>query len=106
MKGIENRGRILGVSSLGHVMRGGADDPGLAVFCPLDGCRNEGGRLWFLVGNVGMNECRWLGDAGELVISIGNGSCDSPAVRKEIRAVRSTCKALAKQSQQVCSPLY
>ncbi|XP_043533362.1 regulator of G-protein signaling 7-binding protein-like [Chiloscyllium plagiosum] len=42
----------------------------------------------------------------ELVISIGNGSCDSPAVRKEIRDVRATCKALAKQSHQVCSPLY
>ncbi|XP_041031300.1 regulator of G-protein signaling 7-binding protein-like [Carcharodon carcharias] len=42
----------------------------------------------------------------ELVISIGNGSCDSPAVRKEIKAVRSTCKNLAKKSDQVCSPLY
>ncbi|XP_078386050.1 regulator of G-protein signaling 7-binding protein-like [Cetorhinus maximus] len=42
----------------------------------------------------------------ELVISIGNGSCDSPAVRKEIKTVRSTCKNLAKKSDQVCSPLY
>uniref|UniRef100_UPI00398E721C regulator of G-protein signaling 7-binding protein-like n=1 Tax=Pristiophorus japonicus TaxID=55135 RepID=UPI00398E721C len=42
----------------------------------------------------------------ELVISIGNSSCDSPAVRKEIRAVRTSCKALAKKSEQVCSPLY
>ncbi|XP_067827268.1 regulator of G-protein signaling 7-binding protein-like [Heptranchias perlo] len=42
----------------------------------------------------------------ELVISIGSSSCDSPAVRKEIRTVRSSCKDLARKSEQVCSPLY
>ncbi|XP_078097145.1 regulator of G-protein signaling 7-binding protein-like [Mustelus asterias] len=42
----------------------------------------------------------------ELVISIGNGSCDSPAVRKEIKTARSTCKELARKSERVCAPLY
>ncbi|XP_038670745.1 regulator of G-protein signaling 7-binding protein-like [Scyliorhinus canicula] len=42
----------------------------------------------------------------ELVISIGNGSSDSPAVRKEIKTARSTCKDLAKECERVCSPLY